>query len=249
MSKYTINGNEYPSVTTITGQLDKSPALMGWATKCMQEYIELNLKSCKDIPALIKEARFNYREISKTALNIGSQVHDLIEKYIKTDKTEFQGYPDKVQKAFLAFLEWENNNIDKWIESEKPVFDPDRCYAGTLDAIAKFKDGETRVIDFKTSKAHYKENSLQIAAYLLARIKCNNTTNKIKTREGSEYEVYYPEIYPDGMGILRLDKLTGEPEWKEYTNIESAFSSFLDLLDFYYDFRNRRVKNRRTNAK
>ena len=36
---YTFNGKKLPSVTTITGQLDKSGALTYWAAGCAADYI------------------------------------------------------------------------------------------------------------------------------------------------------------------------------------------------------------------
>jgi|GEM_PF-5374228 len=46
------------------------------------------------------------------------------------------------------------------------------------------------------------------------------------------------------MGILRLDKDTGLPEWKDYSDkYETKLISFLSLLDYYYKDKKRRLKN------
>ena len=85
--------------------------------------------------------------------------------------------------------------------------------------------GKLAVIDFKTSKGFYDGYDMQIAAYAYAY--AENTG-----READE------------IGILRLDKLTGEPFYKDYTKKrEAAFDTFCFLLQFYYRYKKRRLKN------
>jgi len=229
MARYEIEGIEYPSVTQITGLLDKSDALLGWATGCMEKYI-LNKLGEGSIEDIIHEARFNYKEISNEAKDIGTEVHNMIEWHIKSiiEKSEMPSYKgdraDEVQNGYLAFLDWEKENIKQWHESELTVVNNEFYYAGQLDAVAELADGRMFVIDFKTSKGFYDGYDLQIAAY--------RNTDKIK----NEYKI-------DGMGVLRLDKETGQPEWKEYKNYGRALAAFLALLDYYYSAKKRRLKN------
>jgi len=228
MSKYKINNIEYPSVTTILGLLDKSPALIGWSTGCMEKYIVQKHTEFNSIEELAKSARFNYKEVSKDALNIGSKVHELIEIYIKHDKDiSFQKLKDECENSFLAFLDWEEEHVDEWLESEKEVVNIDVGYAGTLDAKFKHKNGKIYILDFKTSKAIYPEYELQISAYFNA--------NKVDA-----------ECY----GILRLDKETGLPEWVDYSKKKNFtlfdrrnFDTFRKLTEVYYLLKNRRLKN------
>lgn len=105
--KYVIEGAEYPSVTTILGLLDKSDALIGWATKCMQDYILTKKDEYEDFETLIKEARYKFREASQDAMDVGSEVHRLIEEYIKDGKDPIGKMDERVENGFLAFLEWE----------------------------------------------------------------------------------------------------------------------------------------------
>ncbi|NHZ85784.1 MAG: hypothetical protein GWP19_07875 [Planctomycetia bacterium] len=227
MARYTINDIEYPSVTEIIGMLDKSSALMGWVAKSMGEYIIKYQEDYDDLKDLVQKAKYSYKDISAEAMDIGSEIHGLIEIYIKhkIDPTKGKTLHESVSNGYLAFLEWEKENIKEWFYSERPIHDLDIGYAGTLDAIAKMKDNKVIVIDFKSSKGFYDGYDLQISAYRAAAEKID----KIKY---------------DGMGVLRLDKETGLPQYKDYSNIyENKLEAFIKLTDFYYAYKKRRLKN------
>lgn len=237
--KYTFEGKDYPSVTTVLGLLDKSPALMGWATGCMEKYIvekvrefELNYDDLQPetVREIVKEARFNYRDVSKDAMAIGTEVHNLIEQHIKAkiNGTEFdiKGAREEVENGYLAFLEWEKENVVKYHETEMNVYNKESGYAGTLDNVSELKDG-LYTIDFKTSKGGkiYDEAKMQVSAYA--------NSDQVKEKYGDT-----------GIGVLALDKETGLPNFETYSKEQQKreLNSFLKLLDFYYS-KNRLLKN------
>jgi len=237
---YKINNIELPSVTTITGDLiPKGDALIQWAANCAADFA----RESGDF----ENARFAWKTVKKEAAGIGTQAHDMIEWFIK-DKGRSANVQKsdvaEVSNAFSAFMRWNEANIDIWLESEKPVFDLDNLYAGTLDAVAKLKTGKIAVIDFKTSKGFYSGFDLQVAAYGKAREKLKGRY-KIGKRDGNFYEVEYEAIPKiDEYIILRIDKETGQPESKNYTKgIDRAYGAFLKGLDFWYELKNRRLKN------
>jgi hypothetical protein len=224
---YTVHDVECPSVTTVLATLDKSNALLGWAVKCCTQFIRDNKANRDQYPtldALLYAAQTNWRSVRDDAADTGTQIHDMIEKYIKHGHDVFGTVPDNVANGFLAFLDWEKTNKVEWLESERTIFHPELLYAGTLDAVAII-DGKKYVIDFKSSAGFYDTFGPQIAAYRAAYM--------------AETGV---EIH--GCGILRLDKKTGIPEWKDYTKRQDRdFNAFSKLLDYYYAAANRRLKN------
>jgi hypothetical protein len=249
MGNYKFNDIEYPGVTTIIDSVtDKSGALMGWAVKMALQYVRENFDSVP-LDQLLDDAKKKYREVSQEAMDIGSEVHKLIENHInaKMNNKEFDTQresDERVTNAYLAFLDWEKENIDTWLESEKNVFSATNGFAGTLDAIAKFKDGKVRVIDFKSSKGFYDGYDLQIAAYRYARENCNGLKGVPHSSRFGDYTIDYPEIKIDGCGILRLDKETGQPEYKDYTKVyDRKINAFLKACDYYYELKKRRLKN------
>jgi len=202
-------GKKLPSVTTITGQMDK-PALVYWAANCTADYIIERLHEDPNVDVLehVEAARKNFRKVSAKAMDIGSAVHAAIEHWLKTGQ-EPQAPSDEVLSAFLAFLEW----LDRWeswqtIKTEHSLY-ADR-YAGTCDWIVTL-DGKKFVIDFKTAKGVYPEYAWQIAGYRA----CDSTI--------------------EGCGILRLDKETGMPEWEDTSDTyEQDLKVFNCLTDLWY---------------
>jgi hypothetical protein len=241
MARYEIMVNdllvEFPSTTEIIDAcFDKSDGLIGWATGEMYKWVKQNTSPEMDYESImnaVSVGRFKFREVSETAKDNGTAVHDLIEDYIKfgINKTTGRDYNDQIKNAFEAFLQWEKDNQIKWIESELKVYDTEIYVAGKMDALCYYND-EVYVIDFKSSKGFYDGFDLQIASY----------TYLYNSMEASTVKVNH-------CGILRLDKETGLPEFKDYSkNLDRKYEAFLKLVDFYYLYKNRRLKNNpRTN--
>ena len=233
MSRYYLkDGFELPSVTTITGLLDK-PALVGWAVKMVVLYVLERISGMKSIGVkkligILEDAKGNYRKVSQKALDIGSAVHNAIEHYLKTGE-EPKDPHDQVLAAFLAFLMWKDKYLVEVISTEETVYGTK--YAGTQDLKAII-DPEGRagepgreayykkyVIDFKSSSGIYPEMRYQVAGY--------RQTDK--------------EI--EGNGVLRLDKETGLPEWKDISDsYEIDVAIFNHLTEIWWLTHPRKLK-------
>ena len=220
---YKHNGKQLPSVTTVIGDCcDKSAALTQWAANSTVGWIRENcnytevinkLTGEKDIVYTVYDgeldnARMNFRDISKTALDVGSQVHAAIEDYFLTGTVqELEG---QAMSAFSAFLEFKDkhNMVPEPDGIEQKVYSD--YWAGTLDYKGLF-DGKLYTIDFKSSRAIYMDSmGPQIAAY-------HSLTNA------------------EGCGILRLDKDTGLPEFKDCTKYyERDIAIFNAMVTLYF---------------
>lgn len=234
---YELNGVQYPSVTTITGMLEK-PALLGWAANCAVDHVTENLDFIKsplsnvhEVEAVLAAARKAYAQKRDKAADAGTMVHDAIEAYIKGEEyLEILANedPDVQQNAingFQAFLSWEQKNHVEWLESEVQIFCTSVGYAGRFDAIALI-NGHRYLIDFKTSKGIWPEFSWQLCAY----------------RQG--YNEMYPEKRVDNMAVLHLDKATAEPTFKPIeAEIDRMTALFNNLAGAYYLLANRSLKN------
>lgn len=219
---YDIDGIEYPSVTTILGVLDKGDALLGWAARCATQYVRINHERL-GIDKALDLASSHWKEAREEAADIGSEIHGLIHKYIKFGRDATGSYRPEVERGFLAFLEWEKTHEINWLDTEITVVSRIHGFAGTLDALCLF-EGKKYLIDFKSSKGFYDGFDMQLAAYRLGAAECGKET--------------------EGCGILRLDKGTGIPEWKDYSAVQKrAEDAFLALAKFYYLQKNRRLKN------
>lgn len=159
-SYYYIPGIPKPlvAVTTILNCLAK-PALIYWAAKTAGESaLENPWQSVKEVAGAI------YKTRDEAGMR-GKDVHKLIENYIRGGKTtktkQIKGYIE-------AYQRFKKDVPHRIIASEKIVWSKKCGYAGTLDCIAKKKDGELVILDFKTGKYVYEESALQLTAYLEA---------------------------------------------------------------------------------
>ena len=139
---YRINGNEYPSVTTVL-QIINKPALMFW-------YGKLGTQEAT--------------RQGKQATGLGSRVHKRIEQHFADKQYSVRG---KEQQPMTAFFSWlAEHDVDCSI-SEHTVHSDTYEYAGTLDFLGTI-DGKRVIADFKTSARIYPEVQLQLQAYRVA---------------------------------------------------------------------------------
>jgi hypothetical protein len=139
---YNIDGEKYPSVTTIL-QVIAKPGLMYFYGKHGIEGAE---------------------EKKMEAADIGTLAHQTIEKILKREITSMSQGDEMVKEPVKAFFDWREKNKFKPIKMEMTVHSKKHKYAGTLDAVGYLRD-KLAVIDFKTSNKIWPEYALQIAAY------------------------------------------------------------------------------------
>ena len=124
----TPTGNIYPSVTSVTGIMNRE-ALAKWRAKIGEE--EAN-------------------NISQKAAWRGTKIHKLCEDYINGNKIKYENYNFSDQYNFLALKNIIDNNIDNIHLLETRLYSNFLRMAGTVDCIAEF-NGRLSIIDFKTS--------------------------------------------------------------------------------------------------
>ena len=227
---YKKNGKKYPSVTTIISDCtDSSGALTQWAANMCKEWIIENCgptwKMDVDVTqplyeltvADLDEMRFNFRKVSQKALDIGSEVHNAIEMHLQGKA--FKLTTKEATNAYDAFLAWADDVDLKPISLEQTVWG--NRWAGTLDFYGYYKD-KLFVIDWKTSKAFYPEMRYQVAAYR------NAITYQKPMRD-------IPKLV-QGCGILRLDKETGMPHFKDTSKTyKQDLKVFNCMVNLYFE--------------
>jgi genome maintenance exonuclease 1 len=130
------NGNAYPSVTTITGQLSKD-SILAWRKR-------------------VGESEAN--KISGQASARGTRVHKLCEDYLNNELVETKQPMDNLM--FSALKSTLDKHVGKVHALEAPLYSHHLRSAGTVDCIAEF-GSKLSVIDFKTSKKLKKEQWIQ----------------------------------------------------------------------------------------
>ncbi|MCM8783676.1 MAG: hypothetical protein NC818_02705 [Candidatus Omnitrophica bacterium] len=236
---YTVNGEKYPSVHAILNLLDK-PALIPWAIKTVITYLAENniTPNPKDSYRYYQEA---LRERDRAATT-GTETHSFISQALSGQKhaSSSQDTAPYVSLADrggfqAAFAKWFNEAQPTLVASEAVVISPTYKYAGTIDALCLIQ-GELWLVDFKTSPKIYDDHILQIAAYRQA----IEEMGGYWVLSGDKYVFHSLEGKRIAhTGIVRLDKSSGEVEFKKLTEEEYsvAVNKFL-LLSKYYNLHN-----------
>ena len=143
----TLDGNAYPSVTTVLSILNEE-SIAKWRKR-------------------VGEAEAN--KISHRAATRGTAVHDIVEKYINNDPNYAEGHLPHVIQSLENLKPLIDKHVTKVFATECPLYSDHLQLAGTCDAIVEW-DGVPTIIDWKTSrrpkkKANIPNYFMQLAGY------------------------------------------------------------------------------------
>jgi len=223
-------------VTTYTGLLDKSAALIPWAVRTTVEYVRKNLDQLQNDPnELLKAAREEANRQRDLAAEIGKAIHSWIEQHIKGENPEMPE-DDKVLTGVNNFLEWVDGNKVEFIGSEKIIYSMQHRYVGTLDILAKV-NGRKCLLDIKTGNGIYPEMKMQTAAYVMAEMEesGDDFASRYILRISKETEEEYKaRMEEKGKTDYPAFKLV-EPVFldDDVGDLMKDFDGFLSLLNLY----------------
>lgn len=169
--------------------------------------------------AILKDAKGASGRKSKTALIDGKEGHAWLESFVKARIAGLAApeLPEgPLERPVKQFLAWEKDAVDYWILSEARVCNPEKKYAGTLDALAMMKSGRLALIDFKFASHISEDYHLQTAGYAAC------------------FEQYGIDI-PDRV-ILRLPKTDTREEWNPVTHKYSMVPNDLEVFTVDTDY-------------
>jgi hypothetical protein len=202
----------YPSVTTIIGDcLNKAGALNQWAANSAVGYVKDHWEEMQGmgIGECLNAARFDYKRLSREALEIGSEFHELAESFYVVGEYRFPlDDRPKTLNCIDAFYSWDSDNAPKIIATERTVLGEN--WGGTLDLECDL-NGIHTIVDYKTSKAFYMDSMLP------------------------QLSAYWSVTDAEEAGILRVDKETGEYEYKRLKKkqLEKGLRIFNAMLNLY----------------
>lgn len=107
------------------------------------------------------------KSLTKSASK-GTNLHAVLEKYVKYCIEKNEGKPVKVESPEIqGFILWSLDNVANFVSSEAHHYSEKYWLGGISDAICVLKGGGTAIIDFKSSKAAYNNQFWQIAGYAI----------------------------------------------------------------------------------
>lgn len=200
-------------VTTYTHVIDKSQPLIFWALGLAKKFLHEIIESGGNITAKdIEEASWQHRKKLDEASDLGTQVHELAEEYIKAKlnnkrvpKVDPDQYDDRVYRGYIAFLDWVKQHGVKFVGTEEIVYSKKHDYVGLMDTKFTLKSEGHKIIhpgDFKTGKyrenkkkqggswvvegiSPYPEHRFQVSAYQAA------DEEESKVKYGSKWIMYF----------------------------------------------------------
>lgn len=225
------------SPSAVVGIVDKSQPLLIWAERLTLDYVNTTLEEDKtysktDITEIVAVA-IDQRNIKlEEAKDVGTVVHDYAEMsaYHKAYKlslpeVDYDNLTDQQLNGIQSFIKFETEHNCEYIEAERFVYSEKHGvpFVGKLDTIMQLNSDNKRwriLGDFKTGKSIYTTHKIQLAGYDLAMIE--------------EYEYKKSPLPYDGLGIIHLDKETGEPKLillteEERKDMQNAFINALHL--------------------
>lgn len=196
----TKGGERVPSTTTVTGRFKDSAGLLRWAN------------------AEGLAGRKLYED--KSALDVGSIVHSMVEAKIHGDSQTIKvpdEYLDRVHSSFSSFLAWFDAYEFEIVATELPLVSEEWKFGGTIDSVLRDKQGRLCIGDWKTSNAVYADYLLQLAAY-------GRLWNE-HAPDGQKVE--------GGFHLVRFSKEHGDMEHRHFPELDDAWTMFTLLRQSY----------------
>jgi hypothetical protein len=141
----------YPSVTTILEAYYKGYGYYEW----------------------LKQVGFNADEIMRKAGDQGTNVHNMIESYLKGNKVNWikedgsVNYTLEEWQMLCKFIEFFQREKPEILTIEFNIVSESMKYGGTIDMICRMRN-QVWLIDHKTSNYIHKTHELQLSAYATA---------------------------------------------------------------------------------
>lgn len=234
------SGAKVPSITNIKG-MKALPALQYVAARNVAEWAVANLDVLgqldpADAVKLAKGKAWPARDDPTSPSNIGNQVHDWIDQYIKSDskfapdEAELEAAPITARRMWGQFLNFvqdgvANHNL-KFVDSEFSVWSYEHEYAGTADFACRW-DGELVLGDTKTGKAAYPDTAMQLAALSHADVILRPDGQQYKMPKFAQHRILH--IRPMGYKFIQVERI--EEAWATFLGLKVAFDWEIDHAD------------------
>lgn len=210
--RYTLDGKPVQGVTTILGGGLPKPELMYWAAKKVAEEAIYNInvwanRAENEDPAwLVDELKKAHTKERDKAAVRGTAVHELAEKLITTGEITLGAGEENLRPYIEHYADLlEAMNITP-LYAEIMLGNRSQWYAGTTDLIADI-DGQTWLLDLKTSNHIHGSYALQCAAYANAEFYIDDTGCEAPMMHIDRIGAIH--LQPDGAIFHPFDDLNG----------------------------------------
>lgn len=240
-SGYRYAGRDYPRVTSIKGVIGSGDALINWAAACVDAEVKALVQSHLDgkldregllICLQDPDLKACHTRLRDRKADYGTLFHRIAEDYGRGDSFAVYDVEPSHMDIAAAFRAWLAEFEPNYIATEFSVISDTHGYMGTCDAICEI-GGRRVMIDYKTSKAAYKEFAIQMAAYRYADMYVQKAGPERKDRTGKYLPVEGPYPMPQ---VDACCVLLASPEGCRLMDMsvtEGTFEAFLAAKRIY----------------
>lgn len=126
---YHVDGDYYPSVTTVLSAKEEGPALKAWKERLGPEKAAAHMQR---------------------SANRGNLLHTMLEDYVTNKTIDYKKYLPSTVELFMQLKPQLDDNVGTVYAIERALYSKKLGVAGRVDFIADWK-GKPAVIDFKSS--------------------------------------------------------------------------------------------------
>jgi hypothetical protein len=166
---YSLDGTKVPGVTTVIGRATDKPALVYASAREAATWAATNMEALEILgpDAWIRQAAGAPRTVWDGKAKRGTLLHEAARQLVNGDPiTPGEDWPDDVIRSAEQLARF----MDQWdvepLFTERPVFHEHHRWAGTIDLVARMRDGAEWLLDYKTGETGiYPKDALQLTAY------------------------------------------------------------------------------------
>lgn len=228
-------GAQVPSVTSISGLIDKSGFLIPWSAKLAGQYAYHNAEVLAGIDepevaaAFVAEGARLMRDKGK---DLGSRVHNAIEALCVGAQVDIE---DDLVHHVTGWQEWLTNyGVKRILLTEFTVWSHQYSYAGTGDALVEFGDGSWVLVDYKTGKDVHPDAAMQLIALVNADviITTHGEAPMPKVHKAGVLHLPAPVMTPGGRVSVRgkwsyrdipLEGEAADQTWRTFLALRQAY--------------------------
>lgn len=163
---------------TCFGWINKGNAKTGWIPKAkrLANAIEYRLRISKlsddEYLSLLDEAYAKHAEKLKSSASDGTDMHSIMEEYVKKCMIENSGVPIQMleidpNSKLKILVDWAMKNVKKFLWSEVNCYSRKLWLGGISDVGYEDMEGKIAILDFKSSKDVYLSQFWQCIGYAI----------------------------------------------------------------------------------
>ena len=161
-----------PSVTKITGIIDKSGPLVNWAVNMALDVCKENIApkewySQEELNSIWAQSKKAHYVKKQEAADIGTNTHKWLEKFFASQIIDLPPQDADYRPSVDAAVKWSEQHKIQFLLTERPIYSIKYKFSGYTDGIA-LVDNKLTLVDYKTGNNIYDEVWLQTAGYQFA---------------------------------------------------------------------------------